>query len=1468
LEPSIRFVNGTAGYLSAEGARNIEIKIVNVPRVKLVVSKIYESNLLAANQYGYYPRESGRLNDYEDYYYNSGDFTLGDIIYEKEIDTRSLPRLGSSQLLEFNLEDRLPELKGAYHIKVRSTKDYWISDSRMFSLSDIGLIVKEGSDKLMVFANSIKTTNPLSGVNVVAYGANNQVLGMGSTNSEGVAEISYSRKEAAGFKPAMMIAKSAGDFNYLLFNNSRVNTSRFEVGGKRLNATGLDAYVYLERGIYRPGETVNFAAIVRDYSWKVVPDLPVKWKVLFPTGKEMKTFRKTLNRQGSTDGSIEIPAAALTGTYLLEMYSGNDVLLNSLPIQVEEFVPDRIKVQSKLSATELKPGETVELALKADNFFGPPAAHRNYEAEIQVRQLAFAPKKYASYLFTLTNQQSFFDKKLIEGKTNESGEATIRYTVPPIYDKMGLLQARFFTTVFDETGRPVSRMSSAEISTQSAYLGIGYNGYDYFPLNQEVKFPLIALSRNEQVLNNQSAKVEVIKQEYRTVLSRSGDYFRYESQREEKIVASANITISGENTNYGFVPRSPGNYEIRLRLPGSTTYVSRSFYSYGSWGGDYSSFEVNNDGHIEIETDKAVYQPGDQVKLLFKTPFSGRLLVTLEQDKLLSYQYLEVEKRTATLTLPITEAHLPNVYVTATLIKAHEISDIPLTVAHGFKGITVEDKRRNISVEILAEAGSRSRKTQQIKVKAAPGAMVTLAAVDNGVLQVNDFKTPDPFRHFYADRALSVNAFDLYPLLFPELKAVRSSTGGDGDLRMDQRVNPMPNKRVKILSYWSGLTTTNSSGEASFNVEIPAFSGEIRLMAVAHKDDRFGSAEKTMKVADPVVLSTALPRFMSPGDSIDIPVTISNTTARPINGKAGLKLTGPVQSLGAAEQSVTLQPNAEQRLVFHAAAGPSIGQATVKLEINAGGENYYEDIDITVRPASTLQKRTGSGVVEANGTTNLTLGDPDFLASSVRRKLVVSRSPVLELGDALDKLVNYPYGCTEQSISAAFPQLYFTDLSELLQKGDGSRKAAAANVLEAIRKIKMRQLYSGALTLWDNDRTEQWWTTIYAAHFLIEAGKAGFDVDPSLLETMLNYINHRLGVKNTVTYYYNGNQQKKIAPREVAYSLYVLALAGKANIATMNYYKARPEVLSLDSKYMLAASYALAGDKNRFNEILPGAFAGEESVAVTGGSFYSPLRDEAIALNVLLEADPKNQQVPQMARNLAQRFKKYRWFSTQEAAFGLLALGKMASAQAGSNAVATISSDGKTVGKMDGKSISLSTANLASANVQIKASGGSVYYWWEAEGISASGSYKEEDQYLKIRRAYFDRNGRAFNGRTFKQNDLIVVQLTLEKAYSGTIENVVITDLLPAGFEIENPRTREIPGMDWIKDAANPTALDLRDDRIHLFVDADRAKQVYYYAVRAVSPGVYQQGPVSADAMYNSDYHSYHGAGKITILSR
>jgi len=623
-----------------------------------------------------------------------------------------------------------------------------------------------------------------------------------------------------------------------------------------------------------------------------------------------------------------------------------------------------------------------------------------------------------------------------------------------------------------------------------------------------------------------------------------------------------------------------------------------------------------------------------------------------------------------------------------------------------------------------------------------------------------------------------------------------------------------------------------------------------------------------MTVADPIVVSTALPRFLSPGDTVSVPVTLTNTTDKPATVSAVISVEGPMKVLGGNSQSVNLSAKSEGRASFRIVADPTINVGKVTVTVNGMGEKFAEATEIAVRPPSTLQKITGSGSITGGNMQKINIGVSDFMPGSINYSLVVSRSPALELGEQLKYLVQYPYGCTEQTISAAFPQIYYGDLADLMMLNKQQNKLNAnSNIMEAIRKIKMRQLYNGAVTLWDDEGKEDWWTTIYAAHFLLEAKKAGFDVDNSLMETILNYINNRLKNKETITYYYNRDQNKKIAPKEVAYGLYVLALANRSNVPAMNYYKANPALLALDSRYLLAAAYATAGDKRSFTAMLPGSFAGEESVPQTGGSFYSDVRDEAIALNALIDVDPGNAQIGTMVKHVADKLKRRQWLSTQERAFAFLALGKHARTANNSTATAEIKVNGKVIAKVDGGQWTGDMKALGSNNAEITVKGnGRLYYFWQSEGISSSGAYKEEDSYLKVRKRFFDRTGKPITGITFKQNDLIIVGISLERSFNTAIENVVITDLLPAGFEIENPRTKEIPGMDWIKDASTPTALDVRDDRIHFFVDAFNNKQTYYYAVRAVSPGNYKMGPVSADAMYNGEYHSYNGAGVIRVV--
>lgn len=1463
LEPSIEFENTKGMYLSASGNQQIAVRIINVPQVKVKVYKLYENNILNTDlhntyYYDYY---------YDDYYY--GDIQEKDLLWEKTFDTKDFSKVGSSSLLSFDFKDQLADYDGIYFVQVQSTDDYWLKDAKYVSKSDLGLIAKKGQNKIHVFVNSLHTTESLNGVKVKAFGRNNQLIAEGLTGSDGSVALNLKNSNFSGFQPALITASYNDDFTILNLYNGRVETSRFDVGGYRDLPNGLQTFIYLERNIYRPGETVNFAAIVRNQSWASPGNLPLRIEVVNPMGKSLKTIKKSLNDEGSLDVSFTSMADGLTGLHSIYVYTSNDVLLASKNVLIEEFMPDRIKVNTTLSQQELTTEVTeATLHIEAQNLFGPPAVNRNYQVEVSYRRKYFSPKDFGDYSFNIRNTDRYFEIDFWEGKTDTEGKAEETISLYEDYLNMGVLEATALTTVFDETGRPVNRKNVIDIYTQDLFYGIGYFHY-YMATNTALKIPLVVVNKEGKAQNGEQAKVQVIKHEYQTVLNKSGSYFRYESNKVEKILVEKTITLNGESS-FDYTPLVSGEYEIRVYNPEvNGKYVSQRFYAYG-YGKTYlSSFEVDNEGRIDIEMDKESYALGDKAKILFKTPFQGKMLVTVEGKDVLEHFYVNTDKRSAEITMTMKEDYLPNVYVSATLFKAHESTEFPLTVAHGFQSINVEDERRHIPIDIKAVSESRSNTKQKITVKGAPNSMVSIAVVDEGILQVGNYSTPDPYSYFYQKRALQVQSADMYPFLLPEISSA-SSTGGDEGFDMSKRVNPFQNDRVKLVSYWSGLLKTNAFGEAEFEVDIPQFSGSLRIMAVNHKGNAFGSDDKQMVVADPIVISSAIPRFLSPGDTAYIASTFSNTTNDKASAKTAISVTGPLKVLGSANQNISINKKTEGRVVYKVYAESALGGGTIEVTCTAFGESFKETTNIGVRPSSPLIKESESGSIATGKNVTIDNKAGNFLPKTLDQKLVVSKNPMLEFADDLDYLVRYPYGCSEQTISAVFPQLYYRDLILALYKKEDQSENIAQNISAAINKLKMRQLYNGAISMWDNcGQCENWWITTYTAHFLIEAKTAGYSVDDDFLNTTLSYLKNRLKNKETVSYYYLNNMNKKIAPKEVPYSLYVLALADQADVSLMNYYKSNTAMLSLDGQYLLAAAYVLAGDKEKGKAVLPNVFESEEAVRQFGGSFYSPIRDEAIALNALLTVDPNHKDIGVMAKHLSSYLKnRGNYLNTQERIFSFLALGKLAKQANASSVEAIIRVDGKEVGTYSESSLTLATSDLKGDEISVETKGsGNLYYYFEREGITKDGSYKQEDSHLKVRKTFYDRYGNIIHSNNFKQNDLIVVKLSITSDY-GKVSNVVVTDMLPAGFEIENPRIDDVPGTQWVSNKTYPDYMDVRDDRINFFDDvyvSNGKTQDYYYVVRAVSPGVYKMGPVAADAMYNGEYHSYHGAGWITI---
>lgn len=1467
LSPSLNFTDKRGKYLMLSGEHNLELSAVNIPAVDVEISQVYKNNAL-------YFIKQNNYSGYEDYgydyyypYYNVSDY--GHSIYKEKIKLKDSPN--SLEKFSVNLDKiRSEKLKGLYVIEVRSTKDRWRNATKMLSLSDLGIIAKKSRNQLMVFVNSIATTKPVADVQISLISSTNQLIVSGKTNSDGIIKFDDLGEKMKDFSPRIITAETSDDFNLIDLPETRVETSRFDVGGQPENTSGYKSFIYGDRNIYRPGEQVNVSGIVRDEFTKAVKNIPVIIKVIAPTGKTFDEFKKNLNSEGSFDLSFKIPGYAQTGQYRTDIYTGSGSLIGSYTINIEDFVPDKVRVLLKNDKKEIVPGQTVNIDVSAEFLFGGKAAGLKYQADIQLRHKQFVSKKYSSYNFGNSSfKNPGIPNTIVDGTLDENGKADISFNSPADLQSSGIIAGYAFVSVFDLTGRTVNRISTFDVYPQKYFIGLKSPGY-YFGTNQNIEFKTVAVDKNDNPASNLRAEVKLVRTEWQTVLKRNNSgHYVYASEKKEITEWRREMDLSGGEKNIPVNVERNGEYELRISKKGSDYYQAAKFYAYNWYSSSSSSFEVDKEGRVEIVFDKTSYEPGEKAKVLFTTPFAGRMLVTIERAGVYDYKYVDVKDRSTQVELNIDDKYIPNVYVTATLFRAHTANEtMPFLVAHGFASMTVERKSNRLPVTITAPAKIKPNRKIEVTVKTVPrkNVYVTLAAVDEGILQIKNYATPDPYGFMYAKRALSVGSFDLYKLLLPEIISIKSSTGGDMlASQLQKRVNPVSSQRFKLLAVWSGILKTDADGEVKVPVNIPQFNGEVRLMAVAYNGDRFGSGEAHMKVSEDLIMEPQVPRFLAPGDSLVMPVTLINTTDTKGGATVNIKVEGPLSVRSSSARNVSLDANSTGRALFVITTENKTGAGKIKLE-TTGLANVKDEYNISVRPVSPYFSESASGVVE-NGSDIKLATASDYMQGTASSTLTISKFPALKFAKFLKYLVGYPYGCVEQTVSKIFPQLYFEDLAMLVAPEYYKTSSPVYFVNEGIRKLASMQLPDGSLSYWPGGSYSSWWGSVYAAHFLVEAKKAGFNVNENMLNRLLNYIGTRARKKSTydyVTYKNNSRTVTKIANKEILYSLYVLAAAGRGDISTMNYYKAKPHLVSADSRYLLAGAYALMNQWNSYYEIIPKSYSPENTDRLSGGNFDSGARANAIMLNVLVEVDPSNSQIPFIIRHLAGMMDRI--YSTQDRSFAFLALGKASRLGENYDVNVDVYTDGKKIGSYDGKDRTFNLPEHAKS-VSLKGSGkGKVYYFQSISGVK-NGSVKEKDSHISVRRSYFDyRTGLPVTNNNFTQGQLVICKITLAGG-ENSAENVVITDLLPSGFEIDNPRLSATPQLsDRYKGTMRVQYMDVRDDRMILFTNAERlTTRTFYYLIRVVNKGDFVLPVIGAEAMYDPEISSLSGAGVVKV---
>jgi uncharacterized protein YfaS (alpha-2-macroglobulin family) len=1468
LEPAISFENDRAMYLSSRGSRLVAVNIVNVERVRVIVYRVYENNVMhllrSARRYSWDEETDSEVKG-PNYGFDWIDLApYADTVSRREYDVASLGRSPNGKAV-LNLDVRQHvHHKGVYIVRCENTDDTWLSASKLVAISDVGLIVKEGPDDLTVMAHSILSASPLSDVAVALYSTNNQLIETVRTDGTGTVRLGNWRTRRGGFTLGMVTALHNGEMTFLPCADTKVDRSRFETDGVLSNAAGLQAFLYGDRDVYRPGETINMVALVRTDAMTTPAQGPIMLRFRKPDGSEYRTMRLTTSNDGAGAVALPLPAAAMTGLWTVEALTPGGLQIGSTFVAVEDFMPDKLRVTVNTSATAVRPGEALGVNLHAATFYGTPARKRPYEMLLSIRPAEFVAKRYPAYTFSVfANSQSVMRELTAEGTLDEDGRMSTSFTIDTALRNVGPLRATLHTTVIDESGRPIHRGQRVAVTTQSAYFGIGPVDR-YVDAGRTYTASIIACDPDGNATTAR-ARVQLVRREYHTVLEQAYDNrYRYVSQRRDLVVQDNAMTVSGSGATFSFKPLESGVYQVRVFPEGGSAYVSREFYAF-RWGSSTaSSFAVNSEGLVDITLDKDRYAVGDRANVMFATPFAGTLLVTVERSGVVEHHVVQTDKRSASLQLTVKDDWAPNVYIAATLIKPHAQSEGPFTVAHGYVPMMVDRANSRLPVSVAAVAQSRSLQKQRITVSTTPGAYVTIAAVDEGILQLRNYASPDPHAFYHRKRALEVTSYDVYAYLLPELAVLRAAAGAGDEGAL--RVNPFTSRRVQPVSLWSGIMHAKS-GTATFDVDIPSYAGELRIMAVAWKGSAVGSAQHAMRVADPVVVQASLPRVLAPGDSVVVPVHIHNTTGKGASANVRLNVEGPVAVVGSAERSVQLPAQGESTVEMAIVAKSAVGLATITATVNAFGETFKHRTELAVRPAVPLVASSTEGRVDAGKKVETTVGDT-YLPGLSTVRVTVTGFPAAQIVDQLQELLVYPHGCTEQTISTAFPQLYVADLARVWQTSVRPTYSVNEAVQAAVRKVASMQGYHGGVSLWPGVPQADWWTTAYAAHFLHEARGAGYDVNATVLDRMASYLAKKARMREVEQVWTeDGNTSRPVRTRparETFYSLFVLAALGKHDLPTMNSYKMRPDILTSDSRYLLACTYRMLGDERGFAQLTQADLEPEAPSQYRGDAYATPIRDVALGLYALASVAPRDTRCQSLARRLGSMMKDQHYLSTQERSFAVMALGTLARTVQGNGAKATISIDGKNVASFAGEPVVV--AAKPGQRLTIAAENAQVFYTVHTTGIPKSNaSVRIEDAGLRVRRLYYTRDGKAVDVARVRHNDVLVVGVTISTTNRSTIANVAISDVLPAGFELENPRLGAAGVGDRFRNASKPVHDDYRDDRMNLYVTATDTPTTYYYVVRAITRGTFAHAPIGADAMYEASMRSYHGGGKIRI---
>ncbi len=1323
--------------------------------------------------------------------------------------------------------------------------------------SDLGIIAKSGNDNHMLIAvTSLVDTRALSGVDLIIYDYQNRVMATGKTGNRGIAEIGLPKK------PFLVVASYKNQKGYLRVDDgSALSVSMFDVSGMK-SPEGIKGFLYGERDIWRPGDAVYLTFMLEDKN-KVLPqNHPVIFELFTPQSRLYLRKVKTHSLNGVYDFRFHTEGDAPTGRWLARVRVGDAVFTKS--VFIETVKPNRLKIQLDFGKKKLEHDSDNTGLLKVKWLHGATA--RNLKAEID---MSLSPAKtvfgaYQGYSFDDPSKNFYAeDQRVFSGKLDSEGIASFQPGIHVGKEAPGMLKAVFRTRVYEPSGDFSEDRFSILYSPFKSYVGIkipkgsGWNGALFS--NETNVVPIVTVDEEGHPVDR-TVTVEIYNVSWRWWWDRDAgdDLAGFVRQRSRNLIRTGKVTTRNGKAMYElkFDKAYWGRRLIRVTDPVSGHSCGQTFYlTYRGWMENATQEGPGGAEMLMFTTDRKSYEVGDKIKVSLPAFREGRALVTVETgSRILRHFWKTAGGKDSVIVLDATPGMSPSAYICVELIQPHNRTgnDRPVRM-YGIQPVSVTDPVTRLTPLITMPARLEPEGAAKIRIREKNGRAMTytLAVVDDGLLDLTRFRTPEPWKHFYVKEALGIRTWDLYKYVmgaYSGRMAGLLNIGGDIYIEKEGKKNT---NRFKPVVIFLGPFELKAGKTASHTIKMPNYIGSVRTMVVAANGrGAYGSAEKTTPVRKPLMVLATLPRMVSPGETVTLPVTVfaMQDNIRKVNVR--VETDGMFRISGAATGKVIFDAPGDQLVFFTLKVSEKIGQGTVKVYVSSGKETARDIIHLQVRAPNPRIAEVTSGVAARGGAWQGTYKAPG-LAGTNKGMLEVSVLPPLRLEDRLQYLITYPHGCAEQVTSSVFPQLY---LDRLVKLNREQKDKIQEHITQGIRKLTAYQVPGGGLTYWPGTAHDpDDWSTSYAGHFMLEARNKGYELPEGFIDNWIRYQEKRAnswsgGRRNTLWY---GSDLVQ------AYRLYTLALAGRPALGAMNRMRERRD-LPVSVKWRLAGAYLLAGKEEAAGSLVRNIGTTVKNYPRPSTTYGSPLRDEAMILEVLTLMNDKTR-AKAVADRLSAGLNSGTWMSTQATAWSLLAIGKFAGEEGTSGKI-------DFTGTVNGnKKKYTSEAPIMRIPLSFTPDGGgrvivdnpsdkTLYINLTVSGVPLAGKETASESNLLMRVSWTDMNGnRTDPGRLEQGTDFYVDVAVHNPGMLGDYRDLVLTQLFAPGWEIRNmhPENEQMPGLD------KPRYQDIRDDRVYTYFDlAKNETKVFRVWLSATYPGHFYLPAVKCEAMYDNTIHA------------